>query len=415
MFQFLFDLPSSRATAIAYFALRLIKYLSNIPEDEKERRGRKLESRLSREDRDLARKIIEEIHETEGVQLGDLSQERAEEYIARLAAVVQDLTREQLNYDRERGKSLLDELRKNPTAWRPNELEDPDIKAKEVFERAVELLNQGDHSAAEREFRRAIVLEPSYVAVLHNSMIKSFENAEDWQRAISAMRFVVWVAPNYLIARNNLAVAYLNYGFQEATQGNFQLALDIYSTALGVQADSDIVSQIKRNMASSSTSLGIRARDEGDFEQSRNHLLRACSFDPTEPTRHNLGLAYALLGMSLVESERFVDAIYHFEHAVDTGFLSPEMLNYHGVALASNGRLSEAIRKFERALELMPSDSAIQENLSLARSQQNSSMHMTLRFKTEKIRQKYYQVPVQQQEYTRARLPMKSPEYSLPA
>jgi tetratricopeptide (TPR) repeat protein len=330
--------------------------------------------------------------------------------------MVQDLTRGEVNYDQERGESLLNALRKDPSAWIPSELEEPDTTAKEIFERAISLFNQGDHSSAEREFRKAIELEPSYIGVLHNSVVRGFENAEDWQRAINAMRFVIWVAPDYKIARNNLAVAYLNYGVQLASEGEFERAIELYSTALGVEANSDIVSQIKKNIASSFTSLGIRGYETGKLEQSWKHMLRACNFDAGEHTRRNLGLAYTLYAISLVESKQFADAVYYFESAADTGFVNAVMLNDYGVALASLGLLNEAIRRFERALEFLPGDGMIQQNLSLARSQQESpGSEVPVEFHTEGMRPEYYSEPLQTQEYKSARLPIKSPEYLVPA
>jgi tetratricopeptide (TPR) repeat protein len=239
--------------------------------------------------------------------------------------------------------------------------------AGEAFERGLVLLNEGKLFEAEREFQGAIGLKPNYISVLHNSIVRSFEDSEDWQGRINAMRFVLRVAPKYELARNNLAVAYMNYGVQKASEGNIESALYLYTIALGIAVAPDIVSDLRKNLAASHTELGIHAYGKGEFLASLSHMRQACALHSCEQTRHNLGLAYVYMALSVFNEGKLEDAIGLFERAEETGLLLPQSLSDYGATLALSGRLDEAIRAFERALELDPENTIAQRNLTLAR------------------------------------------------
>jgi tetratricopeptide (TPR) repeat protein len=245
----------------------------------------------------------------------------------------------------------------------------PDEDGRKLFELGGEMFNRGDHSGAEEAFRSAIRLDPTYIGVLHNSMVKSISDTEDWQRTITMLRFVMRVDYDYALARDNLAAAYLNYGNQEAQNGNFELAIDIYTTGLCIDASADILSQLKANTGAALTSLGIQAGNSGNLGESLRWMLRACNYHPSQVTRHNVGLAYTVYAISLLEEHKPAEAIYYFEEALQVGFFDPVVFNNYGVALASLGQLAEAERKFERALEVAPEDATIQGNIAKARRQ----------------------------------------------
>lgn len=278
---------------------------------------------------------------------------------------------------------------------KPEQIINIDCVAREIFERGMELLfNRGLIPEAERDFRKAIDLRPSYISVLHNFIVKGFEKSDDWQKRIDAMRFVLRVSPHYEIARNNLAIAFLNHGVQKARDGDFWAAHVMYYEALGIDASPEVISDLRRNLAAAHTGLGIRAHALGKLIDSATELARACAFHPNEQTRHNMGLAYAFLANSSLAEDNLKDAIRFFENAEDTGLRLPNFINSYGVALALSGRFSEAARAFERALELAPEDETIQANLNLARKD------VVAGFNVEKIEARFYPPPpIQPMEY----------------
>ena len=104
MFSFLDNVPISKAIAGAYYAIRAIRHLKKI-------RIEGLSTEPSFEDAELGSKIIEEILEHEDVSLSELSVQKAKEYTLKLSKIIQSLVRQEFNYDEERGRRLLEEMR----------------------------------------------------------------------------------------------------------------------------------------------------------------------------------------------------------------------------------------------------------------------------------------------------------------
>jgi tetratricopeptide (TPR) repeat protein len=246
---------------------------------------------------------------------------------------------------------------------KPEQIVNIDAVAKEAFERGLSLFNSGRHPEAEREFRRAIGLKGSYLPLLHNLIIKHYVNSEDWLRTIISFRFLLQLSPEYSLARNNLARAYLNLGIQEAKKGNVEKSLDLFYAAIGIESASETISLVKQYLAAAYTQLGIQKKEEMDLQRSLDCMAKACSVDPNKSTRHNLGLAYSLLGNSKLKNNEFSEAIFLFERAEDAGLAIPALYNNHAVALVSLGDFEGAINFLERALELSPGYEIARANL----------------------------------------------------
>ncbi|HKV38595.1 MAG TPA: hypothetical protein VJX67_05240, partial [Blastocatellia bacterium] len=203
-----------------------------------------------------------------------------------------------------------------------------------------------------REFRKAVAIEPSYMGVLNNSVISSFGGEGDWQRAITVLRFVLSIDPSYAPARENLAVAFLNYGYDEARNGHLELAIDIYATAMAIEATVETRLQIRINLASAFTTLGEMAGRNRHFDKSWVWMLKARNFYQSAATMHNLGLAYARQAFALWEAGDFSGAVEFFLRAQDIGFINSVVSHGYAVALNSAGRTDEAELAWERARAL---------------------------------------------------------------
>jgi tetratricopeptide (TPR) repeat protein len=291
---------------------------------------------------------------------------------------------------------------------------EPDPIAKEAFERGIEFFNDGDRAAAEGEFRRAVALEPSYMGVLNNSVIQSFGDEGDWQRSITVLRFVLSIDPSYAPARENLAIALLNYGYDEAKSGNFPLATDIYTAAAAVESSPETALQIKINMASAFTALGERAGADGQTEAAWQCMLRACSFYPSATTRHNLGLAYTYHAFSSWNAGDFNSAIEFFLRAQDVGFVNGEVLKGYAGALASAGRVAEAEKAYERALVLAPEDGTTIGSLPMI-GKGVEAQAMAREFRTNGHLEEFGRVLPGRQKYATPVLDIASPVYQVAA
>ncbi|MEN3332402.1 MAG: hypothetical protein V7641_1767 [Blastocatellia bacterium] len=247
---------------------------------------------------------------------------------------------------------------------KPNQIRSADETAEEAFKRGIDLFNASRHVEAEKEFNMAIDLKPEYLTMLHNLTIKYYVNSQDWLRAIVAFRFLLRLDSEYKAARDNLARAYLNFGIQQARNENIKGALDLFYSALAVESAPETEAFIKRSLVTAYTELGICKRKEGELERSVEYMAHACSIDPNEHTRRNLGLAYSFLGNSRLKEKEFSKAVFFFELAEDAGAIFPALYNNHATALAVLGEVDEAVRLFEEALKLAPDYEIAKENLN---------------------------------------------------
>ncbi len=104
--------PLTRSVLIeaAYFAIQIIRHRFRwLPEPTF------IDSppKLSKESEQIALDIIKIIDQQEGKPLEQLNTERAENYIAMLADIVHQRSVEDLQYDKNRGQKILNELRRS--------------------------------------------------------------------------------------------------------------------------------------------------------------------------------------------------------------------------------------------------------------------------------------------------------------
>ena len=247
-------------------------------------------------------------------------------------------------------------------AVKPEQIATVESLAREAFEQGTRLQQQGKEPEAERQFARAILLNPDYLGALHNGIVSSFGNSDDFARLIPALRFILRLDPTYRIARQNLALAFFRFGAQQEIAGNTKIAVEHFFLALGVGPTNEVELGIRLCLASVFTADGIRAYERGDHEQAYLSLLKACEVRPDVTTRHNLGVAFMHRAQASMEAGDYQNAVALFERAEDVALFSPELINDYGVALAGAGKLDEAIWAFERALHLAPGNPIIETN-----------------------------------------------------
>jgi len=246
---------------------------------------------------------------------------------------------------------------------RPDQLVNIDSLAKEFYDRGMKLQLEGDVVGAIRAFRRAIELRPSYIRGLHESFRISYTPTENFEGFLSGLLIVKLLDPTYELAKENIAITYLNWGVAEAQRQNLELALHLFQSALRAEGPSDVARLVLENISGTHSMLGLRAHRKGDLMTAVQHFEAALSFNPSSRTRHDLGLAYANRADSLVENDMYDEAIICYQYAEDTGLISATVYNNHAVALAMTGKLEQAIIIFESALHLSPGDKTIENNL----------------------------------------------------
>jgi tetratricopeptide (TPR) repeat protein len=271
---------------------------------------------------------------------------------------------------------------------KPHQIKNIDALAKEIYAQGIDYFQQGNVIEASRNLRRAVELIPSYIRVLHESFRESLAGSENWPEFIWAMKFIRLIDPYYEIAKQNLAIAYLNYGVQEANKGNYEASLQLFQDGLRIETPPDITNLLKENIAASHTALGVQAHEKSDLELSKLHFESAYSFFTDNRTRRNLGVAYYHLATFYAGQGDLRKTIVNYQWAEDSGLIESEILNNHAGALANKGEVDVAILLLESARALSPQDRVIHSNLTkLLKSKQAE------KFVTESPDLKFFPVP----------------------
>jgi tetratricopeptide (TPR) repeat protein len=251
---------------------------------------------------------------------------------------------------------------------RPDQIQNVEAVAKEHYQKGMIALNDGRFLEALAHLRKAVSIIPAYIRALHNSLAESIGPNKDWQKFIFAMHLVRFVDPNYEMAKTNLAIAYLNWGVEEARKGGYEYSLRIFQVALTVEVPTDLGQLIKDNIAASYTAMATSAYEKMEMEKVLSMFATAHFIASTDSTRSNLAKAHFHYANFCVEEGKLSEAIDSYERAEDGGLLYAEVLNNHARTLAMSGRVEDAIMLFEAAHSLAPEDETIASNLSAIRA-----------------------------------------------
>lgn len=165
---------------------------------------------------------------------------------------------------------------------------------------------------------------------------------ESWKRSKSAFQTATELRPDYFDA-------YIMLGDMNATEEN-DLALDYYSSAIEVAPKSSEAWYAK----------GGYYQNKDKFEQAKYCYRKITSFDSTYYNAfYNQGY------IQLTVDKNFDSAIYFFEKSVAIDTLSAKGYNNLGLSLEYAGKKDEAIRNYEKALEIDPEFELAQKNLRI--------------------------------------------------
>jgi tetratricopeptide (TPR) repeat protein len=128
------------------------------------------------------------------------------------------------------------------------------------------------------------------------------------------------------------ATQHWNAGRQAEEQQHFDVAVNEYRT----------VTELEPGFATGFVNLGQALMERGDYGSALVPLKHALEMDPTLLPAHQL-LGYALLAQGYA-----TDAIPHLDRAHEQGAL--------GIALVETGRFAEAIQNLQAALQKRPND-----------------------------------------------------------
>jgi len=257
--------------------------------------------------------------------------------------------------------------------------------SRDAFVRAMEAVENVDLVTAEKELKTATDLRPDYIGGFVKSVLMSFDErvgatglGNNVSFVIPLLRMAVRVDPDYEIARINLAVAFLNFGVAQARKGDIRQALELFYSALSIKTDAETEWRIKTNIVIACTTLGREFFQADQVVEAFASIRTAFLVIQDDTTRRNLGVAYGNAGLFHMKSRDFDLAIQSFERAEDSGVVVADFVNDYGICLMFKGRIPEAMRAFERVLEMDPQNEFARSNLSKLQGMPKNAMRQIL-------------------------------------
>jgi tetratricopeptide (TPR) repeat protein len=149
-------------------------------------------------------------------------------------------------------------------------------------------------------------------------------------------------------------IAYSNYGVDALAAGRLDEALTSFQTAV----------RINPRYATGLYNLGVALRKKAMYPQAVEALTKSLAIAPRDPrTETNLAMALAV-------QQRFTESFPHYEAALRLAPDESEVrvsysnaLSNYGAQLGQTGHRDEALRHFQRALEVNPGNDAARRNL----------------------------------------------------
>jgi Tfp pilus assembly protein PilF len=141
--------------------------------------------------------------------------------------------------------------------------------------------------------------------------------------------------PDLVSALYGLGIVYISMGNIDKAEVYFKKAL-----------------QFSPDSADAHNYLGIIYTEKGQYEPAKENLLIAAN-SGTYSTPEN---AYANLAMLEIRHNKFDSAKRYIERGIEKNKQFPPLLNAYGIVLENEGRLTEAIFYYDRALSTLGKD-----------------------------------------------------------
>jgi predicted O-linked N-acetylglucosamine transferase (SPINDLY family) len=251
------------------------------------------------------------------------------------------------------------------------------------FNLGVAYSESGHFAEALRFYNMALDRNPQYVEVLCNIGVIR-KNTGHLESAISYYERAVRVNPNFMIANNNLAIAYTDMGTKVKNEGRIEEGIMYYKRSLqhnpkypdawynlGVahaeqgRFDDALVCyelavSFNSNCAQAYNNLGVIYKDRGNLERAIACYQNALKANPSfAQTLNNLGVIYTMLG-------QLDQAYLYCQRAIQTNPDYAEAFNNLGVLFRDEGRILEALDSYASCLRLDPDSRSAGQNRLLA-------------------------------------------------
>jgi tetratricopeptide (TPR) repeat protein len=244
------------------------------------------------------------------------------------------------------------------------------VEAQRHFEKGILYLQNGVIGRAKEQFAKAFSLDVNLRAALLEST-NALARKDKLEAAIRLYRLLLELQPEYEHARENLAAAYVQRGVKRGRTGLLDQAVEDFKIALMLRPKrQDSLELIRRNLVAAYTHLAVQHSDMKLYSEAVGYFTFAFELEPSDLTQRNLAIALIASAVPKTEIGSQVPGEGFFKQAVQMGLTLCECLNAYGATLARHGRIYEAIRALEKAVQVDPSNEMANKNLKTLLSEE---------------------------------------------
>jgi tetratricopeptide (TPR) repeat protein len=236
-------------------------------------------------------------------------------------------------------------------------------EAQQYLENGFLYLQNGLIGRAKEQFAKAFSLDVDRRAsLLESTNVLARRGKLD--AAIRVYSLLLELQPEYELARENLAAAYVQRGVQRGRTGLLDQAIEDFKTALMLRPRrQESLVLIQKNLVAAYTHLAVQHSNMNLYAEAVAYFVFAFELEPSDPTQRNLALALIASAAAKTEGGSPVPSEDFFRQAIQMGLTLSQCLNAYGATLAHHGRISEATLALERAVRVDPKNEMARNNL----------------------------------------------------
>lgn len=211
------------------------------------------------------------------------------------------------------------------------------------------LLKEGQIAEAERMYRKAISLNPSYMPAYYN-LGGALRMQRRFEEALTAYETALSLSPNDFEIYMNKGATLIELGRPADALQAFSRAHELMPTAAEALVNMGLACERQHQMekTNSTGSSSKHGPGEDSLDAAARYYVEAIAINPS------MAVAHSNLGAVLQAQGKFDAAEESLKRAIELNQDFADAQNNLGNTLQSRGRMEEAVACFQRAIELNP-------------------------------------------------------------